>query len=275
MAMAPPWLLAQLRDASVVEKAPDLLVHFHYYEDSTRMCHCDVTRRRTNLALFIERAMLQHTRGVFFSITLEGSPLPGLAAFYRSINATIPPRAGLFPPMANLQVERGARSTSPLCARASAIEHAIELETSGARKFSYALFLSGDARGPFSGADGSLDALGAALARSEFAHMPDWVLPYASAFAIDSVSAVGASLSCEVGPHLQSWAVMFKWRVAKVRACGAHTLRRTARAQLRTPSAECSRPSPRPRSRSPCTRTARRAGHPSTRTRPRCWARLG
>ena len=66
-----------------------------------------LTLTRTNLAVLIEHAMTKSTDRVFYHITNNGDPFPGVKEFYESIGAPLPERATLFPALggAHLLVE--------------------------------------------------------------------------------------------------------------------------------------------------------------------------
>ncbi len=179
-----------------------ILVHTHYYERRS-MPQRERQNKRTNLAMFIEHAVVRsgNSTGVFFHITWNGDPLPSLAELYGDIygNSTsrLPKdRTALFPVRDNVLVEGIPPSSTDLCPRAHAIRRARKARPA----FTHVLFLNDGSRGPFTTVD----------PRSELG----WLTPFTSPIeAHPDVGAVGVMMACHVGVHLQSWAVLLDWRL--------------------------------------------------------------
>ena len=183
------------RDVEPHPQLSDLFVHYHYYENRTGMSWAEVLNKRTNLAVFISQAIVRSPPNVSFHITWNGDALPTPDLFYSSINLTAPSSsATVIPTRPNVVVEKVAHSTTDLCPRAHALR-------SSRNNFSHMLFVNDGARGPF------------ATSTSESL---SWIRPYRQAFSSEHVAAAGVSMSCEVAPHLQSWALMIDSRVKDI-----------------------------------------------------------
>ena len=177
----------------------DVFVHYHYYENQTGMSWTEVVNKRTNLAVFIRQAVMRSPPNVSFHITWNGDDLPTPDLFYSSINITAPAASDtIFPTGPNVVVEKVGASTTDLCPRA----HALRSSTAFPRNnFSHMLFVNDGARGPFS---------------ASASESMSWIRPYVRAFRSKNVAAAGVTMSCEVAPHLQSWALMIDSRVKDI-----------------------------------------------------------
>lgn len=163
------------------------------------MSECEIVTKRTNLALFLEYAVLRRPKKAFFHITHNGDELPPMDAFYKSINMSVPARPSLFPVAKDVRVERVNESSTDLCPRAHVLQNS---------SYSHAFFINDGARGP-------LLAPGASQTRGD--GFPAWLTPYMTALEHEpTVAVVGATMSCELAPHLQSWAMLMDKRVQSI-----------------------------------------------------------
>ncbi|KAJ8607554.1 hypothetical protein CTAYLR_009497 [Chrysophaeum taylorii] len=160
---------------------PHLVVHLHYFE-SPRYDWCKIVIKRTNLAVFVNNAVLKAPPNVTFVVTAS-SPLPEADEFFASIGVDDPWGEAILPPAVHFQ--RTGNTDTDLCPRARVIRNY--------GNASHYLFLNDGARGPFG---------------------DEWVSTLAWPFAVDPTTRVlGVVISCEHSVHVQSWAIVVDARV--------------------------------------------------------------
>ncbi|KAJ8601456.1 hypothetical protein CTAYLR_010499 [Chrysophaeum taylorii] len=160
---------------------PHLVVHLHYFE-SPRYDWCKIVIKRTNLAVFVNNAVLKAPPNVTFVVTAS-SPLPEADEFFASIGVDDPWGEAILPPAVHFQ--RTGNTDTDLCPRARVIRNY--------GNASHYLFLNDGARGPFG---------------------DEWVSTLAWPFAVDPTTRVlGVVISCQHSVHVQSWAIVVDARV--------------------------------------------------------------
>ena len=172
-----------------------VLANMNYYESRKSMNHCELVAKRTNLAFFIEQAIVNSNGRVFFHITYNGDDFRPVREFYRSIGLPAPQRATLFPALDHVLVQRGPPSPTDLCSRFWVLRAAF---LNSRRRFSHYLFINDAVRGPF---------FEPSSVRLEPWALPPWLGPFLTND--PTIAAVGVSGSCQVSSHLQSWAIFF------------------------------------------------------------------
>ena len=195
---APPAAPAPKLPPAAPAPAMRLLVHMHYYERGS-MAPCDLITKRTNLAVFLDRAVVAtngSNTGAHFYITANGDQLPSIGAFYQSIFAPVPPRGTLIPAQPNVEFEHIRPTPSDLCARHPIIQRALRTTP----PFTHLLFLNDGVRGPLAPDD-------------QWVGQPPlwWVQPFAAQMEqAPDVAVVGGVISCQIHLHVQSWAMLVR-----------------------------------------------------------------
>jgi len=211
-AEARSWVARDQMGFPISAAAPVVLVHYHFYEDDQTPAW-QVINKRTNLLFFLRVAARNAPQNVKIVLTVGGTGLPTVDAFFRSVGYPQDLREqwgrDLLPP--DVVLRAAATSPADLCPRAAVLR---EFVLGVSPRPDYVLFLNDGVRGPFEPAVGTV-ARHRSDAAAKKLGLPTWAARFVSALrASPEARVIGAVGSCEIDVHVQSWAMMIDARLA-------------------------------------------------------------
>jgi len=143
-----------------------------------------------NLGIFIRRAVVLDPKIYYRFILIGTTPIPSSLKY---IISKIP----------SITITRVANEGIDLCVHANGVKDTLKETNNSLSDYDLYMFLNCGARGPYFGFSGNKDA------------SSDWI--YYFSHKIDDVTkAVGPTISCEQGPHIQTYAIAIHHSVMNI-----------------------------------------------------------